>query len=208
MAKTRPDGTPLTPDDVEYRNQPHQFQEYPKWLYRAMPEGASVITSVGRMHDFTTKTEGGIISQGGIIDTAAVAEELLDQGWVLNPEVARQKAIEARNQEQRRRDHEAASRRKDELREVLNEFYVHPEEANAATSDGAHEPVEREHRKQERARVPSQGAEPTGGSRRDVPPISQQLREQMERLRLTNGDLAEMTGIGKRSVERHTGMSQ
>jgi hypothetical protein len=34
MPTTRPDGSPLTPDDREYWNQPYVYREFPKMLYR------------------------------------------------------------------------------------------------------------------------------------------------------------------------------
>jgi hypothetical protein len=34
MPKPRPDGSPLTPDDLEYWNQPYVYQEFPEMLYR------------------------------------------------------------------------------------------------------------------------------------------------------------------------------
>lgn len=82
MAQTRPDGTPLTPDDLEYWNQPRAFQEFPKMLYRrprsgpARPPAHETLPPEG-----TTRTPDGTALEYLTVPSAAAEAIAGTEGW-------------------------------------------------------------------------------------------------------------------------------
>jgi hypothetical protein len=82
MAKTRPDGTPLTPDDLEHWNQPYVYQEFPKMLYRRRRSGIGRRpASETRAPEGTTKIANGIVLEYLTVQSAAEAIEAATEGW-------------------------------------------------------------------------------------------------------------------------------
>jgi len=97
MSKTRPDGSPLTPDDLEFWNQPSTFQEFPKMLYRR-PRAVSVRSPVTEawLPEGTTTTPARIVLE--YLTVAAAADEAIasTEGWASLPTAIRGSATSHR----------------------------------------------------------------------------------------------------------------
>jgi hypothetical protein len=82
MAKTRSDGSPLTPDDLEYWNKPYVFQEFPKMLYRRPRSGlARLPGSETPQPEGTTTTPAGIVLEYVTVQSAAEETQAATIGW-------------------------------------------------------------------------------------------------------------------------------
>lgn len=82
MSKTRPDGSPFTPDDLEYWNQPRAFQEFPKMLYRRLRSGIARRPATETLQpEGTTKTPDGTVLEYLIVQSAAAEAIAGAEGW-------------------------------------------------------------------------------------------------------------------------------
>jgi hypothetical protein len=71
MPKTRPDGSPLTPDDLEYWDRPYIYQEFPKMPYRRPHSGIGQPPSSETYRaEGTTKTPDGTVLEFLTIQSA------------------------------------------------------------------------------------------------------------------------------------------
>jgi hypothetical protein len=79
---TRPDGSPLTPDDVEYWNQPYVYQEFPKMLYRRPRSGIAQGPATETLHlEGTTTTPAGIVLEYLTVQSVAEETHAATAGW-------------------------------------------------------------------------------------------------------------------------------
>jgi Helix-turn-helix len=115
---TRPAGPALTPDDLPYWNQPKEFHDYPKMLFRGRPTTEAKPVMPGPVE---TTTDGPISVDPYVVPTAADEADAATQGWVRDPEMATQAARELVNQETQRPGIEAESRQEAVIRKVLAE---------------------------------------------------------------------------------------
>ena len=82
MPKTRPDGSPLTPDDLDYWNQPYVYQESPKMLYRPhqsiIARGPATATL---LPEGTTKTPDGTVLEYLTVQSTTEQAAAGREGW-------------------------------------------------------------------------------------------------------------------------------
>lgn len=99
MPKTRPDGSPLTPDDLEFWNQPYVYQEFPKMLYRWPRSGvARPPVSETLLPEGTTKTPDGTALEYLTVPSAADEAIAGTEGWAdLATTVARRASHHTKN---------------------------------------------------------------------------------------------------------------
>jgi hypothetical protein len=82
MPKIRPDGAPLTPDDLEFWNKPYTFQEFPKILYRRQRSGiARRPTSETFMPEGTNRTPDGTVLEYLTVQSVAAETIAGTEGW-------------------------------------------------------------------------------------------------------------------------------
>jgi hypothetical protein len=82
MPKTRPDGSPFTPDDLEYWNKPYVFQEFPKMLFRRRRSGSARRPASETLQpEGTTQTPDGTVLEYLTVPSAADEAAAAAQGW-------------------------------------------------------------------------------------------------------------------------------
>lgn len=80
--KTRPDGSSLTPDDLEYWNQAYVYQEYPKMLYRRPRSGSARPPATETLQlEGTTQTLDGTALEYLAVPSAAAEAIAGTEGW-------------------------------------------------------------------------------------------------------------------------------
>ena len=83
MAQTRPYGSPLTLDDLEFWNKPYQFQEFSKMLYRRQRSGIARRPACEKLTpEGTYKAPGGtILFEYLTVASAAAEDDAAQAGW-------------------------------------------------------------------------------------------------------------------------------
>jgi hypothetical protein len=83
MPKTRPDGSPLTPDDLEYWNQPYVYEEFPKMLYRRrrLGVGRRSVADKRAPEGTITATDGTTVLEYLTVQSAAEEADAATEGW-------------------------------------------------------------------------------------------------------------------------------
>jgi hypothetical protein len=82
MPKTRPDGSPLTPNDPEFWNRPYTFQEFAKMLYRRQRAGmARRPVRATLQPEGVTQAPDGTVLKYLTVQSAAEEADAAAQGW-------------------------------------------------------------------------------------------------------------------------------
>jgi|SRR5215510_15563690 len=81
MPPTRPDGTSLTPDDLEFWNQPYVYREFPRMLYRPyLTRDRSILEQPSPEGTVITPDGSGLLGYV-IVQSAAGETQAATAGW-------------------------------------------------------------------------------------------------------------------------------